>query len=215
MHARILELVEPGLPKNRLIAEIYHTAINGADGFGGDYPAIVPLAPSGADASAAHLTWDERPFKLDEGTFFEIAGCYRRYHCPLSRTVYLGEPPQKFLDTEKAVLEGIDAALDAARPGKTCEGVEAAWRKVIKRYGIEKESRCGYPIGLSYPPDWGERTMSLRPGDRTVLEEGMTFHLIPAIWQDDWGLEITESFLVTAKGAEPFCNYPRQLLVKP
>jgi len=115
MHARIFELVEPGLPKNRLIAEIYHTAINGADGFGGDYPSIVPLAPSGADASAPHLTWDERPFKLDEGTFFEIAGCYRRYHCPLSRTIYLGTPPQKFLDTEQAVLEGIDAALDAAR----------------------------------------------------------------------------------------------------
>ncbi|MCC2663921.1 MAG: ectoine utilization protein EutD [Geminicoccaceae bacterium] len=43
----------------------------------------------------------------------------------------------------------------------------------------------------------------------------MTFHLIPAIWQDDWGLEITESFLVTDRGAEPFCHYPRKLLVKP
>jgi ectoine hydrolase len=214
MHARILELVEPGLPKNRLIAEIYHAGINGADGFGGDYPAVVPLAPSGIDASAPHLTWDERPFKQDEGTFFEIAGCYRRYHCPLSRTIYLGTPPQKFLDTEKAVLEGIDAALDVARPGGTCEGIEAAWRKVIARHGIEKESRCGYSIGLSYPPDWGERTMSLRPGDRTVLEEGMCFHLIPAIWRDDWGLEITESFQVTADRAEPFCRYPRRLFVK-
>ena len=56
--------------------------------------------------------------------------------------------------------------------------------------------------------------MSLRPGDRTVLEAGMTFHLIPAIWQDDWGLEITESFVVTASGAEPFCTYPRKLFVK-
>jgi ectoine hydrolase len=56
--------------------------------------------------------------------------------------------------------------------------------------------------------------MSLRPGDRTVLEPGMTFHLIPAIWRDDWGLEITETFHVTAGGAEPFCSYPRQLFVK-
>jgi ectoine hydrolase len=214
MHARILELVEPGLPKNELVAEIFRTGIRGAGGHGGDYAAIVPLVPSGADASAAHLTWDERPFRKDEGTFFEIAGCYRRYHCPLSRTIYLGRPPQKFLDVEKAVIEGIAAALEAARPGNLCQDVEAAWRKVIARYGIEKESRCGYPIGLSYPPDWGERTMSLRPGDKTPLEAGMTFHLIPAIWQDDWGLEITESFLVTDQGAEPFCSYPRQLLVK-
>jgi ectoine hydrolase len=112
------------------------------------------------------------------------------------------------------VIEGIAAALEAARPGNLCEDVEAAWRKVIARHGIEKESRCGYPIGLSYPPDWGERTMSLRPGDKTPLEAGMTFHLIPAIWRDDWGLEITESFLVSERGAEPFCNYPRKLLIK-
>jgi ectoine hydrolase len=214
MHARIFELIEPGLPKNELVAEIYRTALRGADGHGGDYPAIVPLLPSGADASAPHLTWDERPFRKDEGTFFEIAGCYRRYHCPLSRTIYLGEPPPKFREVEKAVIEGIAAALEAARPGNRCEDVEAAWRRVIARYGIEKESRCGYSIGLSYPPDWGERTMSLRPGDRSVLEAGMTFHLMPAIWQDDWGLEITESILLTERGAEPFCNLPRELLVK-
>jgi len=214
MHARILELVEPGLPKNELVAEIYRTAIRGADGYGGDYPAIVPMLPSGIDASAPHLTWDERPFKKDEGTFFEIAGCYRRYHCPLSRTIYLGRPPPKFLEVEKAMVEGTAAALEAARPGNRCEDVEAAWRSVIARYGLEKPSRCGYAIGLSYPPDWGERTMSLRPGDTTILEEGMTFHLIPGIWQEDWGIEITESFLVTASGAEPFCDYPRRLLVK-
>ena len=214
MHARIFEMIEPGLPKNELVAEIFHTGVRGAEGHGGDYPAIVPMTPSGADAAAAHLTWDERPFKAGEGTFFEIAGCHRRYHCPQSRTVYLGKPPQHFLDAEAAAVEGVAAALEVAKPGATCEEVEAAWRKVIARYGIEKESRCGYPIGLSYPPDWGERTMSFRPGDKSVLQENMTFHFIPAIWQDDWGLEITESFLVTAKGAEPFCRTPRKLLVK-
>jgi len=56
--------------------------------------------------------------------------------------------------------------------------------------------------------------MSLRPGDKSVLQEDMTFHLIPAIWQDDWGLEITESFRVGPRGAAPFCSYPRKLLVK-
>ncbi len=32
--------------------------------------------------------------------------------------------------------------------------------------------------------------------------------------RDDWGLEITESFLVTPAGAEPFCTTPRKLFVK-
>ncbi len=213
MHDYILNNVKPSIRKNELVAGIYHAGITGVEGMGGDYPAIVPLLPSGADAAAPHLTWDDQPIANNQGTFFEIAGCYKRYHCPLSRTIYFGKPPQAFLEAEQAQLEGIEAALEMVKPGNTCEQVEQAWREVITKYGIEKESRIGYSIGLSYPPDWGERTMSLRPGDQTVLQENMTFHLIPALWMDDWGLEITESFKVTEDGVQTFCNYPRRLFV--
>jgi ectoine hydrolase len=56
--------------------------------------------------------------------------------------------------------------------------------------------------------------MSLRPGDKTVLEPGMTFHFMPGLWLDDWGFEITESILITDTGVETFCNTPRKLFVK-
>lgn len=215
MHARILEKIEPGLRKNELVAEIYDAGIRGADGFGGDYPAIVPLLPSGADASAPHLTWDEQPMRAGEGTFFEIAGCYKRYHCPLSRTVFLGKPSRAFLDAEKAVLEGMEAGLAAAKPGNTCEDIANAFFAVLRKYGIVKDNRTGYSIGLSYPPDWGERTMSLRPGDRTELRAGMTFHFMTGLWLEDMGLEITESIAITATGVECLASVPRQLFVKP
>ncbi|MGV8569313.1 MAG: ectoine hydrolase DoeA [Pseudomonas asiatica] len=214
MHGCILERIEPGIRKNELVAEIYRSGILGVDGHGGDYPAIVPLLPTGADASAPHLTWDDSPFTRGAGTFFEIAGCYKRYHCPLSRTVYLGKPPQHFLDGEKAVVEGIAAGLDAARPGNTTGDIARAFFRVLEKFGIHKDSRCGYPIGISYPPDWGERTMSLRPSDTSVLQPGMTFHFMPGLWMDDWGLEITESILITETGVETLCNVPRQLFVK-
>ena len=215
MHARIFEVMEPGMRKNDLVAEIYHSGITGTEDGGGDYAAIVPMTPTGADASAPHLTWDDQPIPNNSGTFFEIAGCYRRYHCPLSRTIYLGQPPQKYLDVEKAVLEGIEAGLEAAKPGNFAEDIEAAWRKTISKYGYEKESRCGYAIGLSYPPDWGERTVSFRKGDKTVLEPNMTFHFMPALWFDDWGLETTESIVITDSGVETLANVPRKLFVKP
>jgi len=215
MHARIFEVMEPGMRKNDLVAEIYHSGITGTEDGGGDYAAIVPMTPTGADASAPHLTWDDQPIPNNSGTFFEIAGCYRRYHCPLSRTIYLGQAPQKYLDVEKAVLEGIEAGLEAAKPGNFAEDIEAAWRKTIVKYGYEKESRCGYAIGLSYPPDWGERTVSFRKGDKTVLEPNMTFHFMPALWFDDWGLETTESIVITDSGVETLANVPRKLFVKP
>ena len=215
MHAQIRDMVEPGLPKNQLIAELVRTSILGADGHWGDYPAIVPMAPSGLDATAPHLTWDDRPMKADETTFFEIAGVYRRYHCPQSRTVYLGTPPQKFRDAEKAVLEAVDAGLEQARPGNQCQDVANAFNATLNRLGFEKDSRCGYSIGLSYPPDWGERTMSFRRGDTSELKPGMVFHFMPALWLDDGGLEMSEPILITETGVECLCNTPRELFVKP
>ena len=214
MHQRIVEKIEPGMRKCDLVAEIYDAGTRGVDGFGGDYPAIVPLLPSGADASAPHLTWNDLPMKSGEGTFFEIAGCFKRYHCPLSRTVFLGKPTQAFLDAEKATLEGMEAGLLAARPGNTCEDIANGFFAVLKKYGIIKDNRTGYSIGLSYPPDWGERTMSLRPGDRTELKPGMTFHFMTGLWLETMGLEITESIVITETGVECLSNVPRKLVVK-
>jgi ectoine hydrolase len=216
IHHRILEVAEPGVRKNDIVAEIYHTGITGTEMFGGDYPAIAPLLPSGADASAPHLTWDERALTSGVGTFFEVAGCVRRYHVPLSRTIFLGTPPRSILDAEKALLEGLEAGLDTARAGNRACDVANALFGALERGGIEKEGRCGYPIGLSYPPDWGERTISLRKTDETVLEPGMTFHFMPGLWMDDWGLEITESIVITDSGpAETLSKVPRKLFVKP
>lgn len=214
MHAKIADMVVPGMRKNELVAEIFRTGVLGTEDAGGDYPAIVPLLPSGSDAAAPHLTWDDQPMRAGEGTFFEIAGCRKRYQCPLSRTVFLGKPPQHFLDAEKAVLEGMDAGLEAAKPGNTCEDIANSFFDVLRKHGIEKNNRTGYPIGVSYPPDWGERTMSLRPGDKTVLEPGMTFHFMTGLWQRDWGMEITESIVITDTGVECLANVPRQLIVK-
>ncbi|MER9770143.1 ectoine hydrolase DoeA [Mesorhizobium sp. M0189] len=214
MHERILEKMEPGMRKCDLVAEIYDAAIRGTPEFGGDYPSAVPMLPSGADASACHLTWDDQPLRNNEGTFFEIAGVYKRYHAPTARTVFLGKPPQKWFDAEKATLEGMEAGLQFAKPGATCEDWAKAFFDVLRRYGLTKSNRTGYPIGLSYPPDWGEHTMSLRPGDKTVLELGMTFHFMTALWFEDWGIEITETVLITPNGNECLSNVPRKLFVK-
>ncbi len=216
MHRRIAETIEPGLRKSNLVAEIYDAGLRYDDdlGYGGDYPAIVPLLPSGSDAAAPHLTWDDKPMKSGEGTFFEIAGVVHRYHCPLSRTVFLGKPPAEMLEAEKAVLEGMEAGLEEARAGRRCADIARAFFGTLRRYGIEKNNRAGYPIGISYPPDWGERTMSIRDTDESVLEAGMTFHFMTGLWMENWGLEITESIVITDGAPECLADVPRQLLIR-
>jgi len=212
---RAIELAEPGMRKHDLVGEMFKTSVQGENDSWGDYPAIVPLLPSGADASAPHLTWNGEALKLGEATFIEQSGCYRRYHAPLCRTIFFGKPPRFMSDAAEALTEGLNAGIEVARPGnRACDIARALDAELIK-VGIERPNRCGYAVGLSYPPDWGEHTVSLRAFDETVLEPGMTFHFMPGLWMDGWGMETTETILIRDDGpAEPLCNVPRKLFVK-
>lgn len=209
-----IENVTPGTRQCDAVAAIYQAQIAGTSDFGGDYTAICPMLPTGAGTSTPHLTWSDQPFQSGEATILELAGARHHYHCPMARTVHLGAAPKRLVNTAKVVIEGLNNALDAAKPGVRCEEVEAAWRDTIARHGIVKDSRIGYSTGVNYPPDWGEGTLSLRPGDKTELQPGMTIHMIPGVWMDDWGIEISECFEVTETGSQRFCGFPQDLVVK-
>ncbi|AXR77164.1 M24 family metallopeptidase [Natrarchaeobaculum sulfurireducens] len=206
-----IDAIGEGVPEYEAARAIYDALLGGTDEFGGDYPAIVPLMPSGDHTDTPHLTWTDRPFEDGDPVIIELSGCRHRYHSPLARTTFVGDPPDELERTADIVVEGIEAALDRVEPGVTCEAVEEAWRETIAQYGLEKEDRIGYSMGLGYPPDWGEHTASIRPGDETVLEEDMTFHMIPGIWTDEIGMEISETFRITGSGAETLADFPRKL----
>lgn len=209
-----IENIRLGNRENDAAAHIYYHMISGTEEFSGDYPSIVPLIPSGKNTGVPHLTWSDRKFADGDSTIIELAGCYKRYHVPLARTVTIGTPDDRLYQLTPIVQEGIAAVLETAKPGATCGDMEEAWRKSISKYGIEKEARLGYSVGLGYPPDWGEHTASIRKGDQTVLEPNMTFHLIPALWFDQYGLEISETLRITETGCKTFSNYPRELIVQ-
>ena len=42
----------------------------------------------------------------------------------------------------------------------------------------------------------------------------MTVHVMPGIWLDDWGIEISEAVLIGDKAAERLCDFPQELVVK-
>lgn len=206
--------IDVGIRQCDAAAKIYEAQISGMPEYGGDYSAIIPLIPAGVRTSTPHLSWTDEQYKNNETVILELSGCYRRYHCPLARTLILGEAPQKVKDLADVVVEGINTTLDFIKPGVTCEEIERTWAGSIAKSGFIKDSRVGYSFGLNYPPDWGEHTVSLRPGDKTILKPNMTLHFMPGIWLDDCGVEISEPIRVTEKGCEPLTNYPRRLLVK-
>jgi len=84
----------------------------------------------------------------------------------------------------------------------------------IVHTGVVKPSRVGFSFGLNYVPDWGEHTVSLRQGDKTILEPGMTLHFMPGIWLDTYGFECSEPLLITESGCELFVDFERKLFAK-
>ena len=207
-----IDAIEVGVAEKDACAKVVAAQISGTEQFGGEAPAIFPIMPSAERTSAAHLTFDpERRYQPNDVVLLELCGVRRRYHVPLSRTVYLGDPPAELRKIADTVVNGLRHTLQFIRPGVTAEQVEATWRESLRGTGVEKPSRVGYSFGLSYVPDWGERTISLRPGDTTVLEPGMALHFMPGIWLERYGFECSEPVLVTDSGCEKFVEFPQQL----
>ena len=206
--------INPGVRQCDAVADIQKALFNGTPEFGGDYPSIGTLLPTGKGTSASHLTATEDKFVSGEATIIEIAGVYRRYHCPMARTVLLGKKNQKKIDTMKVTNEALDAGISVTKPGNTADDVAQKFWQVLDKHGIKKDSRTGYSIGIGYPPDWGEQTLNILKGDKTVLQSNVTFHMIAVMQFGDWGVEASESVRVTEQGSELFCHLSRELHIK-
>ena len=206
--------INPGVRQCDAVAKIYSTLISGTSEYGGDYASIVPLIPTGKGTSASHLTWTDEKFVNGEASIIEISGAYKKYHCPMARTVLLGKPDQKKIDTMKKTREALESGINATKPGNTADDVAQAFWKVLDKYGIEKKSRTGYSIGIGYPPDWGEHTLNIQKGDKTILKENVCFHMIAVMQFGDWGVESSESIRIIQNGAENFYKFPSDLHIK-
>ncbi|MFK0003052.1 M24 family metallopeptidase [Paenarthrobacter sp. NPDC090520] len=209
------EAISAGVPQHEVAAAISHAQIAGVDGIDGDYPAIVPMLPTGAGADTPHLTWTPQPFVAGETVTIEIAGAHQRYHAPLARSVAVGKVPAELERLAGLTTEGLSLAIDAVRPGLTAGEVAGVYWSFLAKHNLAKNSRLGYSIGIGYPPDWGEGTVSIRREDTTVLQPNMTFHFIAGMWFDGLGVEFSESLRVAESGVEVLTHAPREMIQRP
>ncbi len=184
---------------------------------GSEYPGLAPFVASGPRSALGHATWERRELEKGDLVFLEIAGCINRYHAAQMRTAVIGEPPAEWQEIAEVVIDGLTAAIDTIKPGVTAGEVDDACRGTITRggYGEYFLYRTGYSIGIAFPPDWGEgHILSLRAGESTVLQPGMTFHMPPsALMYGVGGIGFSETVLVTETGCEVITGFPRELVV--
>jgi Xaa-Pro dipeptidase len=206
-----LAAVKLGASENDLVAAMMGSSIAA----GSEYVGMEPLVSAGRRSGVPHGTWRRGRIGNNEPVFLEMAACHDRYHAALMRSAWLGAIPQVAIDMDKTCQEGLDAALDAIRPGALCEAPHNACQKIIDRAGYTENfrKRVGYSIGISFAPDWGEGgILNLYTGVTTELKPGMTFHLPVALRiYGQFTVGVSETVVVTETGCKALCAVDRTL----
>lgn len=187
---------------------------------GGEPPAVMPYVTSGPRTMIGHATWEGRTVQPGEHVFLEVGGCYRRYHTAMMRTAILGELTPSMYKAQERMKLALREIKKNIRPGLTVSDADNIVRRIItaNEVGASLITRSGYSIGIAFPPSWDEGyILSLMQGNSAVLQEGMTFHIIPWMWGVDGTKTcgISDTIYVTDKGCESFFTLDQDFMVKP
>ena len=150
-----------------------------------------------------------QPQQLRDGDMVLIDdGCsVEGYVSDITRTTVFGKPTKRQREVWDLERRAQDAALAAAKPGATCESVDAAARNVITSAGFGPgyktpglPHRTGHGIGLD-----GHEWTYLVKGNQTRLEPGMCFSDEPTIAiYGEFGVRLEDCMYITPEGARMF-----------
>jgi Xaa-Pro aminopeptidase len=169
------------------------------------------IVASGPNAASPHHEPGHRTIGPGDAVVMDFGGELEGYFSDTTRTVVAAEASEALADVHTVVRAAQDAAIDVVRPGVQMQEVDRAARAVIEAagHGGRFIHRTGHGIGreVHEPPYAVE-------GDRTVLEEGMTFSVEPGIYlEGSFGVRIEDIVAVTHDGVERLNRSPRRLRV--
>jgi Xaa-Pro dipeptidase len=147
------------------------------------------------------------PQVIREGSLVMLdGGCTAEgYQSDITRTFVFGKPSDKMKKVFDIVHNAQSAAIKAARPGRECQTVDAAARKVIADAGFGPDykfftHRVGHGIGMD-----GHEWPYLVRGNTTPLARNMTFSDEPGIYiVGEFGVRLEDDMHITEDGAKLF-----------
>lgn len=203
----------PGITDREVAAAIVETLYRN----GSDTLCWGPIVATGYRAGVAHSTFNGRTLESGDTIFLEVTGQASRYTSPLMRTGILGEPSEAVARVADAGAETVATIMSTARPGVTADDVVRAAALCIDpiRSDVVFHNMYGYPVGIAYYGTWIERLgCYLLAGDQTVLESGMVFHLPISLRKyGQWGVNLSQTILITDDGAQPLSARGAELRV--
>ena len=171
------------------------------------FPAIVAVGPR---AALPHATPTRKRLVRATSRSIDWGVNSGLYMSDLTRMIVTGKISPKLRKVYGVVLKAQLAAIDAIRPGVTCEEVDRRRAEDHREGGLRQSSLVTVS---DMARDW--RSMK-RPGwpsgQKTKLEPGMIVTVEPGIYLPGWGgVRIEDDVLVTRNGHEVLSDVPKQL----
>ncbi len=143
---------------------------------------------------------------------FDFGMKYKGYASDFGRTIYIGEPPQKWQNVHRLVMAAQRTAVEQMKSGKiTAVGLDRIARDVIKEGGYTWEffHRLGHSIGVDvheYP--------YLNVGYDIPLVENMVFTVEPSVMvKEDMRIRVEDVVRVTQDGGDVFNQATHEMIV--
>jgi Xaa-Pro aminopeptidase len=168
------------------------------------------IMQSGTDTSMVHRRASVKPLAKGDPVYFCFCNMaqFKQYKLGFDRMFFIKELSKEAAEVQQTAIDAQQAAIAVMRPGVTAESVAEAANEVYRQRGYETGYRTGRSIGMAYL-----ESPELKQGDKTVLQEGMTFAVDGGISVDGrLGGRIGDSVAVTANGIEYITEYPRKII---
>ena len=186
--------IEPGVTEESIAWELEKAMRErGAEMI--SFDTIVGTGPNGA---LPHHRADETVVSPNDAIVIDMGAKYQGYCSDLTRTVFVGEPDEKFRTIYNIVLEAQLTAEEKAEAGMTGKEVDAIARDIIAEAGHADHfgHSLGHGVGLAVHefPHVGPTA------EEDVLEDGMVFTIEPGIYLPGWGGVRIEDIVVLEDG---------------
>jgi len=172
---------------------------------GASFPSIVAV---GARAALPHARPTEKRIGESEFVLIDWGADGRLYKSDLTRVLVTAKIPPKLERVYGVVLKAQMRAIEAIRPGISCQDVDSVARRVIDDAGFGRNFGHGLGHGLGLEVHEAPR---LGQGQKQLLEPGMVVTVEPGIYLPGWGgVRIEDDVLVTKTGHELLTSMPKQ-----
>ncbi|MFB3819455.1 MAG: M24 family metallopeptidase [Candidatus Methylomirabilales bacterium] len=175
---------------------------------------------SAGPRSSCFFSVGQEPLQPGDLIRLDVGCRYQHYFADMARTAVVGEATAEQRRCHAAIRAGVQAACERVRPGVKVSELYDVCMATIRRSGLPDFARhhCGHSIGLElYEPPMvvgGGRTSDIFAGgpDR-ALEPGMLLSIEAPLYHLGFGgMNVEDSLLVTAAGAEWLTSMERELV---